>query len=1719
MKVGVTSRFQNSYFSGSLPQLACALARTFQKNGHDVTLLYPSEDSSWFIDVTSFANESAPRKLWSNDQVYDMIIEVVWMLNPSDRVRCAKQVVYFAHFPPVFHDMESCVYTWNPTQRNFQHVSAIWTYDHYTAQDVRYLEFLSGAPVYQTPYVWDPDALDVFVAENQVPSWFDSAARLEAAIPEGTPPMLSWSARIVESNFSSTSHCIIPLNIVSQIRIQGDPIRVSVHNGEQTANNEFFQANIIRNLVLPDISGNMIPRVRLPDLRREKAVLISHQRFRPLKSFLLDALYLGIPMIHNCARIRDMGAPYYYELNQISQAVGAWNTLKSEYAARIGFFAADALRTRQASLRARFSPQAVGAAYDRALTATATPRPNPRLHSMALPAASSAGVKPPSNSDLRVAFCNMWDQFQPSHNFFMYLLSWVGAQNNVRVVLDEIHPNVVFFGPFSNGSESKYPGIPKVYFTGENTAPNTHPDTCLNLGFRYDTSDNYIRLPLWVLEINWWGADVSKIKNPLPVDLSKCRSVDPDLLTKKSKFCAFVATNPSNNNRNAAFHILNQWRGVDSGGRLFCNLPSGPIPAGLGGGGGEHAKLEFYKPYRFALTFENSSSPGYTTEKLFHAKVAGCIPIYWGDPFVDRDFDPRGYINANQVGNAQDLIQLITKIAEDPDALNRMAAVPALSEFKQRWCEKTMEQISVFLFQRILGMSVQFKKGCWESASEYGAQYESRYSSIPSVVAPTTVVPAAVVAPVVAPKAVPVSPTISSTRIFITAANARYIECAVNAISSMHLYEPDIAKVVYVWPDVTDAQHTMLYKCGATEVRLLPTGFASETPWPDFWNPQHFAWKLWVYVNAAKEAAAGASILYLDAGTVISGPIDRIWKQIDAHDVFLLEDDEQTQGRWCHPTFCANLAVRPEELAHRQILAGLVGFKNGGCYNAIAQQALEIAKTQRETIVGEKWSPYSATCMGHRHDQSILSLLTQRAGCARLPMRAFYSDTSLRHAQQNHAPLYVHRGNYREILPFTDGIDEAYVINLARRHDRLASFRDAHKNIQERVYVHEAIDGRTLALTPDIVRCFRTNDFAWKKSVMGCALSHYGLWKQLATSKSAKTYFIMEDDVRLSATWLTQWMQASRHVPADADVIYLGGILPPNKPALPSITESVNSFFARVAKNAMFGSPPRRYFHFCNYSYILTQSGARKLCNLIEEKGIFTSGDHMIVNHGDDLLSIYFTTPLLATCFQENDPLYQTSEFNNFHRVDNFDSDLWNNLDCFTEEEIQQCLAAAAAPEPAPAATAAAAPTTTTTTTAAPSYEYCIRTWNELLQQVARNQKDALAESIRAVFAIWKSMTEAEFYTHISWFRIFEQLILTKHEPILAHADLIVTLIKATHNTSTTILWNKVLEVLDPKHGSAAPGIACYMLPPKPTQTIFHLKEVNAPSMLECQWLESIYQCSITWVPLENLDAFKTSKNPTLLYQTIPGTDLTNLYASFAEALQKSNVDITLLHLSDEFAQDNLSIYSYPAFKRILRNYWRPDIAKYNEKGEKDEKDEKVTCIPLGYANGRHAAHLPDPPTFEARTTLWAFAGSLDRQGRAEALRALHAAGPYVEHSKEKWSTPPPLDGHAYIKMLRNAKFVPCFRGSRALESYRIYEAIEHGAIPVYVPSESKDTADELRELYGGTHPFLGFQSWEQAATMLPILAKQTAVMEKHRQALLSWWAEQKKSVQALFAS
>ena len=116
-----------------------------------------------------------------------------------------------------------------------------------------------------------------------------------------------------------------------------------------------------------------------------------------------------------------------------------------------------------------------------------------------------------------------------------------------------------------------------------------------------------------------------------------------------------MVSNPSGFFRNRFYHALNARKSVDSGGKYLNNV-GGPVPN----------KLDFLSNYRFSLAIENAAYPGYTTEKILESKMAGTIPIYWGNPLVYEDFNSDSFINVHGFPSITAAVDHILEVDSDP---------------------------------------------------------------------------------------------------------------------------------------------------------------------------------------------------------------------------------------------------------------------------------------------------------------------------------------------------------------------------------------------------------------------------------------------------------------------------------------------------------------------------------------------------------------------------------------------------------------------------------------------------------------------------------------------------------------------------------------------------------------------------------------------------------------------------------------------------------------------------------------------------------------------------------------------------------------------------------------------------------------------------------------------------------------------------------------------
>jgi alpha(1,3/1,4) fucosyltransferase len=116
------------------------------------------------------------------------------------------------------------------------------------------------------------------------------------------------------------------------------------------------------------------------------------------------------------------------------------------------------------------------------------------------------------------------------------------------------------------------------------------------------------------------------------------------VLAEKTRFCVFLFSNPMPF-REAFFKALSRYKPIDAPGKSMNNMPS--IDEGSSEGIWD-TKIRFLRQYKFVIAFENSTTPGYNTEKLTHAIEADSMPIYWGDPQIERSFNEGRFINAHR---------------------------------------------------------------------------------------------------------------------------------------------------------------------------------------------------------------------------------------------------------------------------------------------------------------------------------------------------------------------------------------------------------------------------------------------------------------------------------------------------------------------------------------------------------------------------------------------------------------------------------------------------------------------------------------------------------------------------------------------------------------------------------------------------------------------------------------------------------------------------------------------------------------------------------------------------------------------------------------------------------------------------------------------------------------------------------------------------------------
>ena len=193
----------------------------------------------------------------------------------------------------------------------------------------------------------------------------------------------------------------------------------------------------------------------------------------------------------------------------------------------------------------------------------------------------------------------------------------------------------------------------KILFLGENYRPNIF-NTDFSISFDPSSETNF-RLPLWQAFL---------LNKPEKKDII---FGEKPIHNEFNRFAAFTVSNGSNLLRNSHFDQLSKYKKVHAYGKIRMNsFELQQIKHGYWWDN----KINFFNKttHKFMMCYENTSYPWYCTEKILDAFLCGSVPIYYGDPKVNKDWNKEAFIN---VMSQSDWIDKVIKADKDINIFNK----------------------------------------------------------------------------------------------------------------------------------------------------------------------------------------------------------------------------------------------------------------------------------------------------------------------------------------------------------------------------------------------------------------------------------------------------------------------------------------------------------------------------------------------------------------------------------------------------------------------------------------------------------------------------------------------------------------------------------------------------------------------------------------------------------------------------------------------------------------------------------------------------------------------------------------------------------------------------------------------------------------------------------------------------------------------------------------
>lgn len=231
-------------------------------------------------------------------------------------------------------------------------------------------------------------------------------------------------------------------------------------------------------------------------------------------------------------------------------------------------------------------------------------------------------------------------------------------------------------------------------------------------------------------------------------------------------------------------------------------------------------------------------------------------------------------------------------------------------------------------------------------------------------------------------------------------------------------------------------------------------------------------------------------------------------------------------------------------------------------------------------------------------------------------------------------------------------------------------------------------------------------------------------------------------------------------------------------------------------------------------------------------------------------------------------------------------------------------------------------------------------------------------------------------------------------------------------------------------------------------------------------------------------------------------------YESYLNEFSEERIPFGVIHLSDETLGNTCKYLDSPMCSFAIRNYHHPVYSQHP----------KVITIGLGYKSG--FVTLDAGASLNVRSQNpwfhWCFIGAVHHQERQDAIRAFLPWKPYLLKLSTSGFNSENLTIQEYKQTMILSKFALCPIGQGNIDTFRIYEAMEAGCIPVVI---SRTTEQPYQPSYWHALfmvppsfeiPFIIGDTWDQCIESMEVLLQNPIKYYDLQQKMTQFWENSK---------